>query len=180
MDETPIRVVEYDPAWPDLFERERERILDAAGEYVRRVFHIGSTAVPGLAAKPIVDLCPVAPDWHSAQDCKAALERNGYDFGHETDDWIHLGRTADDGQQFNVHVRPADSPEWRKNLLLREYLREHPAARTEYGRIKRGAAEAHTDDVVAYSEAKTEFIEDAIASAREEGYEERIPRIPDS
>jgi GrpB-like predicted nucleotidyltransferase (UPF0157 family) len=177
MNETPIEVVKYDPEWSRLFERERERVLDAAGEHVERVFHIGSTAVPGLAAKPVVDLCPVASDFEEAKTCADALEEAGYDFGHETDDWIHLGRTAGDGQQFNVHVRPADSPEWRKNLLLREYLHENPDAREEYERIKRRAAEEYTDDIVAYSEAKTTFIEDVLDAAREKGFEERIPSL---
>lgn len=177
MNETPIVVVEYDHEWSRLFERERERILDAAGEHVGHVFHIGSTAVPGLAAKPVVDLCPVAPDFEEAKTCADALEEAGYDFGHETDDWIHLGRTAGDGQQFNVHVRPVDSPEWCKNLLLREYLRENSDARKVYGRIKHRAAEAHTEDIEEYTEAKTTFIEDVLDAAREKGFEDRIPEL---
>lgn len=176
MNDTPIEVVEYNPEWPDRYEREATRIRAALGDDLIRIEHIGSTAVPGLAAKPIIDICPVVTDRNTANDCADQLEEIGYEFGYDfEDDRIHLGYTADDGQQFNLHLRWRDTiGRLEENILLREYLRDHPGLRDEYAALKRVAAEEHTDDIEAYSQRKTAFIQRVIDRAREEGYEEQI------
>lgn len=164
-----VTVVEYDPRWPERYEREEERLLDAIGECVERIEHVGSTAVPGLAAKPIVDITATLADWDEADDCVGPVENLRYDYFPESaerdSEWRYFERRPEDGQAFNLHLRPSGIDHLERNLRLRDYLREHPGAAREYEEIKREAAVEHPDDIEAYSEAKTEFIESVMEAA---------------
>ena len=170
-----IEIVEYDPEWPERFECERERMYEAVGDEVLGIEHVGSTAVPGLVAKPIVDICPVVEDMKTAWRVSDLLDEHEWPRVDERGDrpWIEHQRHADDGGMFNVHVRPREAAV-ENYLLLREYLRDNPDVRDEYARVKREAAREHSDDVAAYTRAKNDVIERAKERAREEGYEERI------
>ena len=164
-----VTVVEYDPRWPERYEREEERLLDAIGGRVERIEHVGSTAVPGLAAKPIVDVTATLADWDQAGECVGPVESLGYEYFPESaerdPEWRYFERRSDDGQAFNLHLRPSRSDHLERNLRLRDYLREHPEAAREYEEIKREAAAEHPDDIEAYSEAKTDFIESVLEAA---------------
>ncbi|WP_177227251.1 GrpB family protein [Halomicrobium zhouii] len=174
----PISVVEYDPAWPDRFEREAARLSDALAELdVRRIEHVGSTSVPGLAAKDIVDVLVVVPDEDVGWDCVDRLESVGYEFFREWDEpdgRLELGRWPEDGQRFNLNVRFEDGDGWRRNLLLREYMRDHPEAREDYEAVKRDAAARHADEPVEYTKAKSDVVQEILDDARAAGYDERI------
>lgn len=176
MADATIEIVDYDPAWPARFEREAERMAELLGDRVVTVEHLGSTAAPGLAAKPIIDISPVVADTDDGEVCAERLEGADCYRSHEDrgDDWIELGREADDGQEFNVHIRPRDSGGLRRNFLLRDYLRDHPDAREEYATVKRQAAKDHPDDVAAYTREKSAVIESIRKRAREAGYEPDI------
>lgn len=175
MPEYTIEIVDYDPAWPDLFERERERMAEVVGDLTVSIEHVGSTAVSGLAAKPIVDVCPVVEDMETAWEVSDRLDAADWPLARERGDepWIEHTRTDEDGQEFNVHVRPREAAV-ENYLLLREYLRDHPEIRDEYARVKREAAEEHPHDVGAYTRAKSDVIERAKERARAEGYAEPI------
>lgn len=175
MPEYTIEIVDYDPAWPEAFERERRRMRDVVGDLVLSIEHVGSTAVPGLAAKPIVDVCPVVEDMDAARTVSDRLDGHGWPLVDERGDrpWIEHQRVDDDGQMFNVHVRPREAAV-ENYLLLREYLRDHPEVRDEYERVKRDAAERHPHDVGAYTRAKSDIIEFAKEQARREGYDDAI------
>lgn len=176
MGEIHIEIVDYDAEWPARFEREAARMREILGDHAISIEHVGSTSVPGLAAKPIVDICPVVSDMDEGQTCAELLHRADYYLSEKDrgEEWIELGRIADDGQEFNIHVRPRDSKAVAKYLLLREYLRDHPQARDEYAAIKRDAAEMHPNDITAYTRQKSDFIEHTVEKAREEGYEHEI------
>lgn len=175
-----IEIVEYDPEWPNRYERERERIEETLdSESYVRVEHVGSTSVPGLDAKDVVDALVVVPDEETAWNCVAPLEAAGYEFHRE---WtvrefrLALGRWPDDssGQRVNLSIRTRDGDGWKRNLLLREYLRDRPDAREEYERVKYEAAAEHADELEAYTRAKSDVIESILDRARDEGYERRI------
>lgn len=173
MSDVEIEIVEYDRGWPVQFEQEAARMEEILGDHVLSVEHVGSTAVPGLAAKPIVDICPVVSDMDEGQKCAELLHESGYYLSEKDrgDEWIELGRVAENGQHFNVHVRPRDSEGTTNYLLLREYLRDHPQAREEYARVKRAAAEKHPHDVGEYTRAKSPVIDSILEKARKEGYD---------
>lgn len=172
MDDTPIRLVGYDPDWPEQYEAEKDRIIDVIGYRIDQIEHIGSTSVQGLAAKPIIDITAAIDQWERVDNCIEPLETLGYDYKPESANvepaWRYFEKRPDDGQAFNVHLRPKNSQEIRKNLLLRDYLRNNPTAAQRYEEVKRCAATAHPTDLQAYSEAKSEFIESALEAALEE------------
>ena len=168
-----IEIVDYDSEWPIRFEDEAVRMRETLGDNVVSVEHIGSTSVPGLAAKPIIDICPVVSDMEKGQKCAELLDEAGYYRSDKDrgDAWLELGRVADDGQHFNVHVRPEGSDGVANYLLLRDYLRDHPRYRDEYARVKRAGAEKYPDDVGKYTREKSGIIETILEKALEEGYE---------
>lgn len=164
--ESPAIVVEdYDPAWPERFRREAAKIRAALGEAARAVEHIGSTSVPGLAAKPIIDILLVVEDSSDELSYVPALEEAGYTLRvRERDFHEHrMLRTA--AKDVHVHVYSPDSPEIERYLLLRDRLRNYDEERELYDRTKRELANESWPTMQHYSEAKTEVVEGIIARA---------------
>ena len=154
-----IVIADYDPAWPVRFERERERIAHALGEAARAIEHIGSTAVPGLAGKPIVDVLVTVADPED-EDVVARLLGAGYELrvrepGHR------MVRTP--ALDVHVHVWAADDPEVTRLLRFRDRLREAPEDRAEYERLKRELAQREWGDMNEYADAKGPLIEAILA-----------------
>jgi GrpB-like predicted nucleotidyltransferase (UPF0157 family) len=182
-----IEVVEYDPAWADAYGRAAARVGRALGDRLERVEHIGSTAVPGLGAKPIVDLRVMVGADEALEDCVTALaSATNFEYVADMDHWKVLGREVaevpeserfpEDGdavRAYNLHLTHVDGDDWPENVRLRDYLRDHADAREEYAAVKREAAREHPDDVEAYTEAKDEMVASLLARAREAGYEVR-------
>jgi GrpB-like predicted nucleotidyltransferase (UPF0157 family) len=168
-----IELEPYDPAWADRFERERERIQSLASEELLGVFHVGSTAVPELAAKAAIDVLAVYADGAATRDGARALGDEGWVRKREDPDWQVLNRFGD--ATVVLHLRPREADTWRDQLVFRELLRERPRARAEYERAKREAAAAHPEDVDAYTDAKESTIEELTARAYEQGYDDRLP-----
>lgn len=157
-----IVIADYDPGWPTRFERERDRVRTALGGSALAIEHIGSTAVPGLAAKPIVDLMVTVEDPES-DTIITALERAGYELrvrepGHR------MFRTAE--RNVHVHVWPRNDPEVERHLCFRDRLRESAEDRLAYEQLKRRLAGREWADMNEYAEAKGELIEAIIARAR--------------
>lgn len=178
MEHGPIEIEPYDPGWRERFERERERIREAYPGDPLLIAHVGSTAVPGLAAKPIVDVLMVVGDVAAfVANREPLVEQLGYDPQHELDDWHALFGVDETGGRVNLHVKPVDGDQyrWEDNLLLREYLRDHPESAAEYERLKRELADEHPEDVEAYSRGKSAFVTEVLERAREAGYEDRLP-----
>ncbi|WP_435178459.1 GrpB family protein [Halorussus sp. AFM4] len=173
-----IHLVDHDPAWRERFAGERDRLRTASDERLLGVFHIGSTAVEDLAAKPVVDVLAVYEDYVAASEAADALVEWGYDRRRDDPDWLVLTRT--EVEPVVVHLRPRSADAWRDHLVFREFLRENPGARAEYERAKREAAAAHPDDVAAYTDAKNEKIRSLEARAYEEGYGERVPTFDET
>jgi GrpB-like predicted nucleotidyltransferase (UPF0157 family) len=165
-----IVVTEYDPAWPGLFGVLRGRVLDTLGELAVAVEHVGSTSVPGLAAKPVVDIDAVVPFAEHVPLAVGRLERAGY--RHEGDLGIQ-GREAfeppPDAPWHHLYVLPADSEELRRHLAFRNHLRVHPEVAIAYAALKREAARRFGGDRRAYTEAKTDFVERVLAQRPERG-----------
>jgi GrpB-like predicted nucleotidyltransferase (UPF0157 family) len=162
----PVVIVDYDPRWPAAFAALRDRLAAALGPLAVAIEHVGSTAVPGLAAKPIVDLDVVIA---TPGDLAAVVERLaslGYD--HQGDLGVP-GRDAfaspPGGPPHHLYVCPAGSPALARHLALRDRLRAEPEAAAAYADLKRTLAARFGGDRVGYTEAKTAFI-DAVLAAR--------------
>jgi GrpB-like predicted nucleotidyltransferase (UPF0157 family) len=157
-----ITIVGYSPDWPARFERERRRIVAALGATAVRVDHIGSTSVPGLAAKPIVDLQLSVPDVEDEQRYLPPLADAGYllrvrEPGHR------MVRTPD--LDVHVHVCPAGSDWERRHLLFRDRLRHDAADRASYQALKRDLAGRDWPDMNAYADAKGAVITEIMSRA---------------
>ncbi len=161
------------PAWTDQAARLLGRLRWALGDRALRLDHIGSTSVPGLAAKDLIDLQVVVRDLREAEVAAEETRRAGFVPVGEILDIDRHGALvpeqcavdADPGRPVNVHIRPLDSPVWRETLLLRDWLREHPDGRAEYETLKRALAERPGSDVDAYSDDKMPWIQSAIGRA---------------
>jgi GrpB-like predicted nucleotidyltransferase (UPF0157 family) len=161
-----IRVVDYDPAWPGLFRRAAGRIRAVLGERVVRLEHIGSTAVPGLAAKPIIDILLVVPDSADEAAYVPDLEAAGYALRIREPEWWQHRVFKGPDTDVNLHVYSPGCPEIERYLLFRERLRHDPAERADYQRVKRELAERDWTYIQQYADAKTEAVEAIIARAR--------------
>jgi GrpB-like predicted nucleotidyltransferase (UPF0157 family) len=157
-----IVIVEYDPAWPARFELERDRIARALGDLALRIEHIGSTSVPGLAAKPIVDLIVTVAD-PNEESIITAMQSAGYELRVREPEH-RMFRTPE--RDVHVHVWRDSNPEVARNLRFRDRLRESADDRLAYERLKRDLARRDWPDMNYYAEAKGELIEAIIARAR--------------
>lgn len=163
-----VRVViaEYDSEWPRLYEEERLRLRSALGPAAGSIEHVGSTSVPGLGAKPIIDIMVGVRDIAEADLFQRRLEPAGYlDVTSEPGEteWFYcLGRGTRE-LYYHVHLVVEGSRHWRRQLAFRDYLRGNPAVAAEYDKLKRRLADRHGDDREGYTEAKTGFITRVLA-----------------
>jgi len=162
-----VRIVPYDPAWPSLFAAEAARlraILDAAALPLA-LEHMGSTAVPGLAAKPVLDILGGYPPGAHVGAYVAALEAAGY---------VHRGEQGIPGREYfrrgsprayHLHLAVRDGAFWREHLAFRDVLRARADVRDAYAALKRDLAGRHPRDREAYTEGKGDFVREVVARA---------------
>ncbi|UPM43467.1 GrpB family protein [Halocatena salina] len=167
---------ESDPLYGDCYEVERERIVKASDERLLGTFHVGSTAIPDVPGKPVLDIIVVFADRDAMCNAANALTEGRYELESDSSDCIVVVRCDDDRATFlKLHTR--DDKRVRNQLLFREYLRADPTARREYERIKRKAVERHPDDLEAYTRAKTDVVRSLVEQARAKGYTNRLPEF---
>ena len=157
-----IVVVPYRQEWPATFERHRERIAAVLGALALGIDHIGSTAVPGLAAKPIVDVLVVVPDSAEEQAYLPAMERAGYALRVREPDFEEHRMLRTPERDVHVHVLSAGSREIERYLRFRDALRATPFLRARYQALKQALAAEGWQDMNAYAEAKSGLVETII------------------
>lgn len=162
-----IEVVPYDDAWPERFAAWRERLQEQLGGLVVSIQHVGSTAVTGLAAKPIVDIQVSVPDVDAEAAYRPAIERAGLRLRAREPGHRYFRPPADRPRDVHLHVCQAGSSWELGHLLFRDYLRVHPAQRDAYGALKLDLARRYANDRLAYTDAKSAFILDALDAAAE-------------
>jgi len=171
-----VQLVDYDPGWPDAFALERDRIALALGKLARRIDHHGSTSVPGLAAKPIIDIQVSIDRLQPLAEYSTLLATLGYvhlphrddafcPFFYRPERWPHT---------HHVHVVKAGGDEERRTLAFRDYLRDHHEMAREYALLKSQIVEQHDLESDAgresYATAKSAFIERVVRLGLDEGY----------
>lgn len=185
-----IAIVPYDPHWPDEFKTLAQPLRARLGPLATRIDHIGSTAVPGLAAKDKIDIQITVPDFSEIEQITAILTSLGYPaIPHIARDHRPPGATGPDsdwekaicsappeGRPTNIHIRAAGRPNQRYPLLFRDYLRTHPVAMEAYAEIKRQLARYHPDNLEFYYDIKDPvcdvIIDAAEAWAQHTGWEQ--------
>ncbi|HEX2872554.1 MAG TPA: GrpB family protein [Polyangiaceae bacterium] len=161
----PVNIVYYDPAWPDLFEREARRIREALGDVVLQLEHVGSTSVPQLAAKPVIDILLVVQDSSDEAAYLPALEHSGYVLRIREPGWHQHRLLKGPDTNINLHVFSTGCSEVDRMLRFRERLRAHPTERELYEHIKRELATRTWRHVQNYADAKTSIVEEILARA---------------
>ena len=169
-----IEVVEYDPAWEMAFTQEVGKLLKVFGESLIAIHHIGSTSIPGLSAKPVIDMLVVLRETETIDRFSAAMRGLGYRVRGECLDAEIPGTpgrfyfTKDDPERrtHHVHVYAVDHPEIVDKLAFRDYLRTHPQRAAQYGAIKRHLAVEHRHDNIGYMRGKDAYIKSVLDEAR--------------
>jgi GrpB-like predicted nucleotidyltransferase (UPF0157 family) len=170
--EAPVEIVPYDPSWPIRFEEEAGVLRRTLKPWlVGPIEHIGSTAVPGLGAKPVIDIMAAVRTLSDSRPAVAAATAIGYCYSPyqiELEHWFCKPSLA--CRTHHLHLVPLGTPQWRRPIAFRDYLRAHGDVAAEYEALKRRLAQEHRLDREAYTQAKTSFVRRITDVALEMGY----------
>ena len=166
--EAPVVIVPYDAAWPQQFDAERAALTDVIGAWlVGPIEHVGSTAIPGLAAKPVIDIMAGVGSLETSRPAIAVLGSLGYCYFPYRPDIIHwFCKPSPAFRTHHLHLVPYGSPTWNDQIAFRDYLKSHPSTASEYERMKYELAARHRLDREAYTEAKAPFVQRVLEYAR--------------
>src|SRR5271169_1904836 len=147
-DDEPVRIVPYDPCWPARFEEEREALLSTIGEWIHGgIHHVGSTSVPGLDAKPTIDILAGVNDLTTSRACLGPLAALGYQYAPYRAREMHWFCKPDRRRRtHHLHLMAAGSPRFREELAFRDCLREDASVAEQYAALKRGLAVRFRND----------------------------------
>jgi GrpB-like predicted nucleotidyltransferase (UPF0157 family) len=162
-----VHLSPYDPTWPAQFEREARVLAEALGPHLTGgLHHVGSTAVPGLTAKLVIDIMAGVTDLASAWPCVALLTDLGYCYALHRPDVMHWFCKPNPARRtHHLHLVPTGSPRFTDVLAFRDYLRTHPAAAEDYAKVKQQLATQHAHDRDAYTNGKNTIVAAITASA---------------
>lgn len=166
-----VRLDEYSPEWRNAFEKEKEFLLQNFPDEILEVSHGGSTSVPGMLAKPIIDMFAVVTSLADAEKMRDRLERLGYHYRGEegVSGRLLYAKGPEEKRTHNLNLVEKSSDEWKNHISLREYYIRHPDVADEYIELKKSLAKKYPDDRVAYRKGKKDFIGTVLESARAEG-----------
>jgi GrpB-like predicted nucleotidyltransferase (UPF0157 family) len=168
--EEPVTLVEYDATWPRQFAEERERLAQILAPWLAGpIEHIGSTAIPGLISKPIIDIMAGVRDLPSSIDARATLQSLHYVYFPYRADVMHwFCKPSPARRTHHLHLVPVSSSLWDDRLVFRDYLRSSQAALAEYAALKTALAAKYHFDREAYTDAKSRFVRSLLSRARDE------------
>jgi GrpB-like predicted nucleotidyltransferase (UPF0157 family) len=174
----PVVLVPYDPRWRSRFEEERVALEAAIGDaIVDGVHHVGSTSVPGLEAKPIVDILVGVRDLESSRGCFEGLKALSYVYAPYRAEEMHwFCKPSPRSRTHHLHLVPVDGRRYRAELAFRDYLRAHPDVADDYASLKRELAANFENDREAYTAGKDEFVEGVLERALADPGRESRPR----
>ena len=159
----PITIEDYDPHWPAMYEEEKQKLVSTLGEVIIAVEHCGSTSIPGLGAKPVIDIMVGVVDLILVESWIEPLAGLSYEHMFSQPDWCHFSKKIE--PRVNLHVFIKDSENWKRPLLFRDYLRAHPEVAAQYQVLKQAVAAEHPYNP-AYVKAKAPFIQEVMDKAQ--------------
>ena len=161
----PITLADYNLRWPEMFEREANRIRSTLGNKALRVEHVGSTSVPGLCAKPIIDILLVVADSSDEPSYVPVLEAAGYTLRIREPEWFEHRLFKGPDTDINLHVFSPGASEIERLLRFRDWLRANEADRDNYARAKRSLAQQVWQHIQNYADAKTSIVQEIMNRA---------------
>ncbi|MDB4984615.1 MAG: yqkA [Patescibacteria group bacterium] len=171
-----VKLVEYDPQWPFLFEKEKTSLKELLGDKVLSIEHIGSTSIPGVPSKPILDIDIAISSLNDAEYFIDKLPLIGYKYLDQTDKWVETPRYkkrrffVKETEGKTTHhlkiVEISDQESWGDQILFRDYLRTHQDARESYIELKRSLADQYEHDRKSYTASKVAFIQEILNKAK--------------
>ena len=165
-----VRLAQYSPEWKMLYEEEERLLKDLIGEYVIDIQHIGSTSVPGLIAKPIIDIGIAIKDFEEGQRLVKPIESLGYEYKGENGIPKRHYFVKGNPTTHHLHIVEIDSEEWKKNITFRDALRKDENLAKEYAKLKLNLAEKFKYDRVAYTDGKTDFVNYILKLSKNEAH----------
>jgi GrpB-like predicted nucleotidyltransferase (UPF0157 family) len=163
-----ITVVPYDPRWSDLFQKEADELVAILGEEVMAIHHIGSTAIPGIYAKPIIDVLVEVRDIERIDAFNPEMAKRGYlprgEFGIRGRRYFIKG--TEESRTHHIHVFQTGNPEFERHLAFRDYLRVHPDEAQAYSRLKQDLARRFPRDADSYMDGKNDWIKETERKAK--------------
>lgn len=160
-----VKLEPHSEQWHQLFAEEKARLFQAVGDYVTAIEHVGSTAICGISAKPIIDIAVSVENFADGEKCVDPLEEIGYEYRGEHGIAKRFYFVKGEPRTHHLHIVLAGSDFWRSHLLFRDYLRENPAAAEEYKDLKLKLAREYSNDRDAYLRGKSDFIENILNAA---------------
>lgn len=155
---TNVNIVDYDPRWPEMFTREAAQIKDALGERALRIEHVGSTSVPGLAAKPVIDIALTVPNSADEANYLQDLHDAGYVLYVREPEWFEHRLLKSANEDVNLHVFTCGANEVDRMVAFRDHLRNNESDRQNYEQVKRTLAQRRWRTIDDYAEAKNEIV----------------------
>ncbi len=163
----PVILVEYKDQWPQTFLDEKAKLQEQGGELIVATEHVGSTAVPGLIAKPIIDILLGVHTLGDAVQLIEAFSGMGYKYTPQHEEQLPERRFMH-RPGFHLHMTEYGNHFWRRHMFFRDYLRQNPSARNEYAQLKTSLAERFKNDRPSYTDSKTDFILQIVSRMSEE------------
>lgn len=154
-----VEVIPYDEAWVSMFEEEAHHLHEIFGSEILHIYHIGSTSVKGLKAKPIIDMMPVVKDIHRVNAFNSEMVTVGYEpKGNNGISGRRYFQKGGDHRTHHVHIYESGNPEIERHLAFRDYLRSHPEAVQQYGHLKEELAQRFPYDIESYIKGKEQLV----------------------
>ena len=173
MKEPKIVIVDYDPSWQETYQKEKQLILEVIGDYVLVIEHVGSTSIPYMAAKPVIDILVGVKTLRDAVHCIPKLEELGYEYlpgieSHVPNRRFFRKPPGEGKRTFQLHMKKYQGENWETQILFREYLRKHTETAREYEQMKKYMVKRFPNNEVAYGIGKEGFIFVILQRAKKE------------
>jgi len=165
--EEPVVLAPYDPSWKEKFEKEKKLIRATIGQWITgSVNHVGSTAIPGLSAKPIIDIMVGVANLENARPCIELLSKIGYQYYPYHTEYMHwLLKPSPEHRTHHLHIIAVSHQQYKARLAFRDYLLTHSKARNDYEKLKTTLAKKYRNDRETYTDAKTQFVKNIVTKA---------------
>jgi GrpB-like predicted nucleotidyltransferase (UPF0157 family) len=166
-----VKLIPYNSNWERLFEDEKSRLQEVIGAYVLDIQHVGSTSIPGMIAKPIIDIAIAVQSFEDATVCIKPIEQLGYEYRGEFGIPRRHYFTKGDPRTHHIHMNEISSRDWLDQITFRNYLIQHPGVAKEYAELKVKLAQSYPTNRQLYTESKAPFINHVLQLARSGGGE---------